>query len=204
VVLIVGDCGRSLDVIGPASVFFCGDGAEGEPRGDGAGFAAGVAELDGDFLALGMGELNDAVQWLISIRYQLTLRKGNWGKEKIERREEGETNLDLSIFPQPRILRCDSSLRHHSCSLHHCESRTSRHNAPQMSHMPSGMFAIICTVLTQRAQHDPILERHAADGEGREELWDGVSRWLRIGGSAGRRDLCGCEVGDPFRRDIGD
>ena len=49
-----------FDVVGPAADDFarCVGGAE--PGGDGAGFAAGVGELDPDLLVLGMGEFDDS------------------------------------------------------------------------------------------------------------------------------------------------
>lgn len=55
----VGDRAWGDDVVGPAIEVFCGSRAEREPRRDGGGFAAGVGELDGDFLVLRVDEGDD-------------------------------------------------------------------------------------------------------------------------------------------------
>ena len=55
---------RGPHLIWPAIEVFTCDCAGGEPGGDGTSFAAGVAELDHDFLALGVCELDDFRQVL--------------------------------------------------------------------------------------------------------------------------------------------
>jgi hypothetical protein len=58
----VRDRAGGFDVIGPAVGGFAGGVARAEPGGDGAGFAAGVAELDADVLALRVGEFDDPAE----------------------------------------------------------------------------------------------------------------------------------------------
>jgi len=61
-VVVVRDCAGRFHVLRLAANFLNRDGAAAEPRRGGACLAAGVRELDADFLALRMREFDDTLQ----------------------------------------------------------------------------------------------------------------------------------------------
>lgn len=62
--------------------------------------------------------------------------------------------------------------------------------------MPGCVVAILCRVLAQWREHDAVLEGEAAEGEGLEELGNGLAIFLGNEGGAGGWFLRGCKVGD--------
>lgn len=168
VVFVPGDRGGTVHVVGPAAEVFWGDGAGGEPGGDGRGFAAGVRELDHDLLVLRMSELDHA----------------------------GD-GRDLRVFPEPDVLGGDAAVRGHCGGLDTCQAWAALGDAADVSHMPIGIMSVLRAVLTQRTEHDAVLKGYTADLERVEELGDIRGGFaLRDESSARGRVLERCEVGD--------
>ena len=62
--------------------------------------------------------------------------------------------------------------------------------------MPHRMMSIIRTILTQRAQEYPILERHPSDFQRLKQLRNLLAIGLRVAGGTAGRELRGRVVGD--------
>ena len=84
-----------------------------EPRRDGAGFASGVRELDGDILTLGVRELDDA----------------------------GERRF-LRVFPETAVFGGDASVGGHAGGFDRGEAGAARQDAAEVREVPGGVVAV--------------------------------------------------------------
>ena len=99
----VRDLARRFDVVGPAADHGARDIAGAEPGSHGAGFAAGVAELDADLLVLRVGELDDPPE-----------------------------GLDLAVLPQTAVFGRDATFREHGGGFNKREPRSALDYAAEM------------------------------------------------------------------------
>lgn len=129
-----------------------------------------MRELNSDLLALGVRELDDAL--------------------------EAELTLELAVGPDASVFGRDAALGQDGRGLDDGETRPARDDATQVGLVPGPEMPIFTRVLAQWRQEDAILKGRTADRERLEELGDGLVVWLGVCGCSGGRVLSWGEVGD--------
>jgi len=143
VLLVPWDRGRGDHIVRPAVEVLACDLAARQPRRHGAGFAAGVRELDHDLLVLRVRELHDA-------------RDGFF----------------LAVLPQADVFGRDAAFGGHGGGFDAGQAWSALHDAADVCGVPFGVVAVLGAVLAERRQHNAVLEGGAPDLERVEELWD--------------------------------
>lgn len=167
VVLVVRERAGGFDALRPPALARRRHGRERQPRRDGAGLAPRVRELDADALVLRVREVGDALP-----------------------------RRDVRVVPQARAVRRDAAFGQDAGGLGDGEPGPARDDAAEVRVVPGGDVAVAGRVLAQRGEHDAVLDAHAADLEGLEELGDGLAVGLWVRGAAGGDFLVGGEVVD--------
>jgi len=126
-----------------------------------------VCELDADFLALRVREFYDLAQRLL-----------------------------LRIFPETAVFGCNSSFGLYGGGLDECQTGTALDDTAQVCEVPVRLVTVFGGVLAERGEGEAVLDRHAAELEGLEELGDLGAAVEHGKGGSGDGLLCGSEVGN--------
>ena len=76
----------------------------------------------------------------------------------------------MFVFPNPQVLRADSSLRQHCRCFRDDEGRATDGTAAEMHEMPVIREAVDARILAHGRNADPIAQPHVAQFQRREEL----------------------------------
>lgn len=168
VVLVPRDRTGGQHIVRPAIEVLARNRTARQPRRHSRSLASSMPKLYHDLLSLAVRKLNDFAEV-----------------------------LHLTVLPQSNILRSDSSLRRDTCGLDTGESSTALNDAAHVRDVPHGIVTVLGGVLTERREHDAIMQRQASELERLEQLSHAL---LAIGdeGGASGRILCWREVGDAW------
>lgn len=146
VVGVVGDRTRGFDVVGPAAYILCRDGSHRQPRSYSRGLASRVRDLDADFLALAMREIDNLPQTPVA--------------------------LYVRVVPDARVLGGDAALWRHGRGFDECEAGAAEDDGGEVREVPGRVVAVLGAVLAEGGEGDAVVEREAADFERGEEFGD--------------------------------
>lgn len=155
VTLVVGNVGRSLDIVWPTALLSSSNVSKTQPRSKARGLASSVGKLDGDLLVLGVGELNELCE-----------------------------GLNLGVFPETTVLGGDTALREDSSGLNDNETGSAGQDTTEMGHVPGSDLSVLGGVLAKRREHYAVLESGTTDGEGLEERRNGIAVGLGVHSSS--------------------
>ena len=109
--------------------FLRGDCARTEPGSDRRCLTPSVGNLKTNLLALTVGKFDDSLE-----------------------------RSHLRVFPETAVFGGNATLRCNGGRLNHCETRASLDDSTQVGHLPVSVVAIFGRILTQRGQHNAVLE----------------------------------------------
>lgn len=140
--LVPWDRRRRIHIIRPSVQLFARYGTAAQPRSDSGSLAAGVTELNHEVLALRVRKLDDLAEI-----------------------------LHLRVLPEPVVFWRDPPLRCHGRRLYASNTRSALDDASHMGNVPHCVMPIFGGVLTERGEHNAVLQGQAAELKGLEELW---------------------------------
>ena len=86
-----------------------------------------------------------------------------------QKRSDALERRNLSVMPQTEVAMGDAPFGDHSRRLGHHDAGAALCELAEMNQMPVIGHAVLGRVLAHRRNHDPVLRRDAAQGNGREQ-----------------------------------